>query len=90
MAVSQNPGATTTVLFDESGRRGAPLPYFFTERYIPSYLAGWEAFAEGVLTGGSSPVDGHDGRAPLVIGQAAWESIRQGRPIRTASIGLGR
>ncbi|MXX65150.1 MAG: inositol 2-dehydrogenase [Acidimicrobiia bacterium] len=87
MAVSQNPGATTTVLWDKSGSRGATLPYFFIERYIPSYLAGWEAFAEGVLSGGPSPVNGHDGRAPLVIGKAAWKSIQEGRPIRTAQIG---
>lgn len=87
MAVSQNPGATTTVLWDKSGSHGATLPYFFTERYIPSYLAGWEAFAEGVLSGGPSPVNGHDGRAPLVIGKAAWKSIQEGRPIRTAQIG---
>ena len=86
MVASENPLATTTVLRNESGTRAAGLPYFFTERYIPSYVAEWNAFADAVSNGGPSPVDGHDGRAPLVIGLAAWKSIREGRPVRTAEI----
>jgi myo-inositol 2-dehydrogenase/D-chiro-inositol 1-dehydrogenase len=38
-------------------------------------------------TGGDSPVGGHDGRAPLVIGLAAWKSVREGRIVRTDEIG---
>lgn len=86
MVASENPLTTTTVLRNESGTRAATLPYFFTERYIPSYLAEWNAFAAAVTGGSPSPVDGHDGRAPLVIGLAAWKSIREGRPVRTAEI----
>lgn len=87
MVASENPLATTTVLRDESGTRASTLPYFFTERYIPSYVAGWKAFVGAVRTGGPSPVDGDDGRAPLVIGLAAWKSIREQRPVSTAEIG---
>ena len=86
MAASENPLSTTTLLRNESGTRAATLPYFFTERYIPSYVAGWEAFAEAVRNGRPSPVNGHDGRAPLVIGLAAWKSIREQRPVRTDEI----
>ena len=41
----------------------------------------------GMPHGTPSPVDGNDGRAALVIGRAAWESIREQRPVRTTEIG---
>lgn len=87
VASSTNPLATTTVVHTESGGRTATLPYFFTERYIPSYLAGWRAFVDAVRHGLPSPVDGQDGRAPVAIGLAAWKSIRERRPVRMSEIG---
>ena len=87
MATSANPLDTTTILRDAAGGRVSPLPYFFTERYIPSYLAGWQAFVDAIRAGTPSPVDGTDGRAPLVIGLAAWKSIRERRPVLTSEIG---
>lgn len=87
MAASANPLDTTTVIHDVGGGRLAPLPYFFTERYIPSYLAEWEAFVDALRRGTPSPVDGTDGRAPLVIGLAARKSIRERRPVLTSEVG---
>ena len=87
VACSTNPLATTTLVRTESGGQTAALPYFFTERYIPSYLAGWRAFVEAVRHDLPSPVDGQDGRAPVAIGLAAWKSIRERRPVRMAEIG---
>jgi myo-inositol 2-dehydrogenase/D-chiro-inositol 1-dehydrogenase len=81
MACSQNPFAHTGVLLTAEGTRSATLPYFFLERYIPSYVRQWEAFVAYARDGGPSPVSGADGRAPLAIGVAAWESIRTGRPV---------
>jgi myo-inositol 2-dehydrogenase/D-chiro-inositol 1-dehydrogenase len=40
-----------------------------------------------VRTGGSSPVSGSDGRAPLVLGLAAQRSALEGRPVRVDEIG---
>jgi myo-inositol 2-dehydrogenase / D-chiro-inositol 1-dehydrogenase len=37
-----------------------------------------------VRAGGASPVTGADGRAPLAIGLAAWQSVREGRPVALA------
>jgi myo-inositol 2-dehydrogenase/D-chiro-inositol 1-dehydrogenase len=82
MAASENPLAHTAVVRSAAGTRGATLPYFFLERYIPSYLREWEAFVEAVSTGVTPPVTGRDARAPLVIGLAAWKSLREGRPVR--------
>ena len=63
------------------GSSMAALPYFFLERYIPSYLREWAAFAAAVRDGTPTPVSGADARAPLVIGLAAWQSLNEGRPV---------
>jgi myo-inositol 2-dehydrogenase / D-chiro-inositol 1-dehydrogenase len=82
VATSENPLAHTAVVRTADGSSSAALPYFFLERYIPSYLREWEAFVEAVRTGGPTPVSGADARAPLVIGLAAWRSLTEGGPVR--------
>jgi myo-inositol 2-dehydrogenase/D-chiro-inositol 1-dehydrogenase len=86
MMASENPLATTAVLHDASGTHLATLPYFFLDRYIPSYLAEWAAFVEALRSNTPPPVSGADGRAPLVAGLAAWRSVREGRTVSTAEI----
>ncbi len=86
MVASDNPLQHTTLRRDASGSHGAALPYFFLDRYIPSYIAEWEAFVDSVASGAPTPVSGHDGRAPLVIGLAAWKSVREGRAVETSEI----
>ena len=81
MATSENPLAHAAVVRTAGGGGTAPLPYFFLERYVPSYLREWEAFVAAVRDGTPTPVSGPDARAPLVIGLAAWESLKQGRPV---------
>jgi myo-inositol 2-dehydrogenase / D-chiro-inositol 1-dehydrogenase len=82
MAASENPYAHTAVVRTANGTHKAPLPHFFLERYVPSYLREWDAFVEAVRTGTPPPVSGADARAPLVIGLAAWRSLREGGPVR--------
>ena len=81
MASSENPLAHTAVVRTADGGSLAALPYFFLERYIPSYLREWAAFAAAVRDGTPTPVSGADARAPLVIGLAAWRSLNEGRPV---------
>jgi myo-inositol 2-dehydrogenase/D-chiro-inositol 1-dehydrogenase len=81
MAASENPLAHTAFVRSHAGTRAATLPYFYLERYIPSYLREWEAFVGAVDTGETPPVTGADARAPLVIGMAAWRSLREGRAV---------
>jgi myo-inositol 2-dehydrogenase/D-chiro-inositol 1-dehydrogenase len=83
MAASENPLAHTASVRDAAGMRAATLPYFYLERYIPSYLREWEAFVGAVGAGEAPPVGAADARAPLVIGMAAWRSLREGRSVRT-------
>ena len=53
------------------GRRGPPtararppLPHFFLERYVPSYLREWDAFVDAVRTGTPPPVGRRRAGAP--------------------------
>jgi myo-inositol 2-dehydrogenase/D-chiro-inositol 1-dehydrogenase len=89
MAASENPTAHTGVLITARGEQRPPHPYFFLERYIPSYLHEWEAFVTAVKTGATPPVSIDDARAPLVIGLAAWRSLREGQPVAIAEIDKG-
>jgi myo-inositol 2-dehydrogenase/D-chiro-inositol 1-dehydrogenase len=81
MAASENPLANTAVVRTAAGGSTAALPYFFLERYVPSYVREWEAFVAAVRDGTPPPVSGSDARAPLVIGLAAWQSLKEGRPV---------
>lgn len=81
MVVSENPRAHAGFTATDSSIRGANLPYFFLERYTTSYLREWQAFIDYVREGGPSPVAGADARASVVIGLAALQSLREGRPI---------
>ena len=86
MAASENPLAHTTVVRTAGGSRQTTLPYFYLERYIPSYLREWEAFRAAVAAGEPPPVGPADARAPLVIGLAAWRSLREHRPVAVAEV----
>ena len=86
MASSDNPTAATALYWGPQGSQGPSLPYFFLERYTESYLAEWGAFV-AMVRGAPSPVNLADGRAPLVMGLAAWASVREGRPVAISEIG---
>jgi myo-inositol 2-dehydrogenase/D-chiro-inositol 1-dehydrogenase len=85
-AASENPPTHTAVVRDANGTRGPLLPHFFLERYLVSYVVAWRAFVDAVRRGVPPPVGGLDGRAPLVIGLAAWRSLREGRPVTVVEV----
>lgn len=62
-----------------TGSTGANLQDFFLDSYRESFVEEWLAFIDYVAGGGPSPVPGADGRAPVVIGLAAWESVQGDR-----------
>jgi myo-inositol 2-dehydrogenase / D-chiro-inositol 1-dehydrogenase len=82
MAASENPPVHTGVVTTAAGAQRPPLPHFFLERYLTSYEREWQAFIDALRTGSAPPIDLQDARAPLVIGLAAWDSLREGRPVR--------
>ena len=86
MAVSENPRAHAGAVVTATGEQRPPLPYFFLERYLPSYVREWQAFVEAVKSGTTPPASVGDARAPLVIGLAALRSLHDGRPVRTDEV----
>jgi myo-inositol 2-dehydrogenase / D-chiro-inositol 1-dehydrogenase len=86
MAASGNPLAHTAIVRTDEATRAATLPYFYLERYIPSYVREWQAFVAAVTEGQPPLVSGVDARAPLVIGLAAGRSLREGRPVRIEEV----
>ncbi len=86
VATSENHLDNQTIVRTADGGHTAAVPYFFLDRYIPSYLAQWRAFVDAVVEGSPTPVNGADGRAPLVIGMAAKLSAAENRPVRVDEI----
>ncbi|MFZ1996667.1 MAG: inositol 2-dehydrogenase [Solirubrobacteraceae bacterium] len=86
MAASENPPAHTGVLTTAQGIARPSLPHFFLERYLPSYEREWRAFVAALQAGTAPPVGVQDARAPLVIGLAAWRSLREGRAVRLEEV----
>ena len=72
---------TVTLCGEKSVRRDLPL-HFFMERYAESYLEEMTQFVDAVLDGTPSPVDGSDGRVPVVMARAARKSYDENRPVR--------
>jgi myo-inositol 2-dehydrogenase/D-chiro-inositol 1-dehydrogenase len=87
MAASENPLAHTAVVRTAGGTSAPTLPYFFLERYVPTYVAEWKAFVEALAGGAEPPVGAVDARAPLAIGLAAWRSVRERRPVLVSEVG---
>ncbi len=85
MLVSDNVLDHTVTQRDRTGGHAAPVPYFFIERYQASYVAQWEAFVS-MANGAPSPVTLADGRAPMLIAEAATQSVKQGRALELAEI----
>jgi myo-inositol 2-dehydrogenase/D-chiro-inositol 1-dehydrogenase len=86
MAASENPLRHTGIVRTAAGTGAPALPDFFLERYVPSYIREWEAFAAAVTGGSETPVGPVDARAPLVIGLAAARSMHEGRPVRVEEV----
>jgi myo-inositol 2-dehydrogenase/D-chiro-inositol 1-dehydrogenase len=87
MAAISNNTPDRHVLSNARGIHSALPLHFFFERYMDSFVAEMEAFVTCVLEDTEPPVTGLDGRAPVVIGLAAWKSYSEGRPVKLSEIG---
>jgi myo-inositol 2-dehydrogenase/D-chiro-inositol 1-dehydrogenase len=86
MAVSGNPPTHAGVVLTAEGESSSVMPSFFLDRYAESYERAWEAFVDAVRNGRAPAVGIDDARAPLVIGLAAWRSLRERRPVRIEEV----
>jgi myo-inositol 2-dehydrogenase/D-chiro-inositol 1-dehydrogenase len=87
VVMSENNSAYRVNIGDTRGFHGAPPLYFFLERYTDSYINEMKAFIHAVEKDETPPVVGMDGRIPVVIGLAAWKSLRENRPVQVSEIG---
>ena len=64
-----------------------PPLHFFMERYTESFVNELRGFVTAVLEDGPTPVNGVDGRIPVVMGLAARKSYDEHRPVRLDEVG---
>jgi myo-inositol 2-dehydrogenase/D-chiro-inositol 1-dehydrogenase len=64
-------------------RKDLPLN-FFMDRYRDSFAAELRCFAEAVIHDKPTPVNGEDGRIPVVMALAARKSYEERQPVRCA------
>jgi myo-inositol 2-dehydrogenase/D-chiro-inositol 1-dehydrogenase len=68
--------------------RQASLPLnFFLERYMGSYVRELQEFVTAVQEDRDVPVDGNDGRVPVVMAMAAKKSYLENRPVKLSEVG---
>jgi len=81
---------TDSVIHSRAGEIAAskPMP-FFLERYRDSFIREMAEFIECIRKDSPPPITGYDARKPVVIGLAAQESFRTGRPIKLSEIESG-
>ena len=74
----------TSVRFSGADHTEVAPPYhnFFLDRYTPAYRAELAAFVTGVEQGGAFSPGFADGRAALVLADAANESLRSGAAVK--------
>jgi myo-inositol 2-dehydrogenase/D-chiro-inositol 1-dehydrogenase len=86
VAMAGNESETTLHKGDSDGFHSARLPHFFIQRYAPCYVEEVRQFLECVRDDKPVPITGADGRAAVVLGHAAWKSLRENRPVRVSEI----
>ena len=80
-------GRRTGMVFSGQAGRTVDTVRGDQELLAGAYVAELAAFVDAVRRGTPVPVTGEDARAALVIALAAAQSVRAGRPVRTAEVG---
>jgi myo-inositol 2-dehydrogenase/D-chiro-inositol 1-dehydrogenase len=89
MALAGNESEHTVMKGTASGFQTARPPYFFMQRYAPCYVEEVRQFIECVREGKPTPTTGKDGRMAVVLGFAAWKSLRENRPVSLSEFVTG-
>jgi myo-inositol 2-dehydrogenase/D-chiro-inositol 1-dehydrogenase len=85
ISTANNYPNTAIISDDHSVRRDLPLR-FFVERYTESFASEMVAFVDAVLNDTPVPVNGLDGRVPVVMALAAHKSFAEHRPVFLSEI----
>jgi myo-inositol 2-dehydrogenase/D-chiro-inositol 1-dehydrogenase len=81
MVRSDNVRRSTVERYDARAIRTDVFQYFFTDRYLDSYRAALDHFADVVKHGTEPLITAEDGRRALVLADAALRSARTGQPV---------
>jgi myo-inositol 2-dehydrogenase/D-chiro-inositol 1-dehydrogenase len=84
--IAANRTPDSTVYSNADGVQAAKPLYFFIERYTDAYIAEMREFIASIQEDRVPPVTGIDGRIPVVMGLAAWQSYRENRPVKLSEI----
>jgi myo-inositol 2-dehydrogenase/D-chiro-inositol 1-dehydrogenase len=85
LAVSNNT-PDTHIYSNQEGVHSAKPLYFFLERYTESFLTEMREFVECIRKDAPTPVQGIDGRIPVLMGLAARKSYEENRPVKLSEI----
>ena len=85
-AMANNEFENTATMGKLGGFLSAKLPHFFMQRYAPCYVEEVRQFIECVRDDKPTPINGADGRAAVILGYAAWKSLRENRPVKASEI----
>lgn len=86
IALAENEVEDVVVQGSKDGYHSARPPYFFMNRYAPCYVEEVREFIACVRDNKPTPVGGKDGRMAVVLGYAAWKSLRENRPVKLSEI----
>jgi myo-inositol 2-dehydrogenase/D-chiro-inositol 1-dehydrogenase len=82
VAMAGNEAETTIIKGDADGFHSAKPPYFFMQRYAECYVNEVREFLTCVRDNRSPSISGKDGRMAVLLGYAAWKSLRENRPVK--------
>lgn len=80
-----NQPTNTVYLNGDTVELPKPL-YFFLERYMDSFIAEMQEFVAAIQQDKPTPVNGYDGRAPVLIAKAAKKSYLENRPVKISEV----
>jgi len=86
-ALAENEKENVAVKGNQDGFLSSKIPHFFMQRYAPCYVEEVRQFVECVRDDKPTPTTGADGRAAVVLGYAAWKSLRENRPVKVSEVG---
>jgi myo-inositol 2-dehydrogenase/D-chiro-inositol 1-dehydrogenase len=80
-AMAANESENTVIKGNVDGYHTSKLPYFFMQRYAECYVNEVRQFIQSVRDDIPTSPTGEDGRMAVVLGLAAWKSLRENRPV---------
>ena len=64
----------------------APYQFFFLERYHEAFMAEIDGFVDCVEKGATPLASFEDGRRALILAEAAYLSMREGRMVKVSEV----